>query len=169
VQAVDPTTLGAELIRQLATQGLGWLVAALAFVTAFVFYRQAVESAKNCAAQQEAANQLKDQIQEKRLEEARGYIRVFGEGTATNEKLATAISLRTETLQQVSSVCLQLQRDIAGLADVLKGLTGIVLDIQREHNAREAAWQVRQKQIEETLSRNGSKMESLLEELRRGR
>lgn len=166
---MDPTTLGAELIKQLATQGLGWLVACLAIIVAYVFYKQAEESGKNCSAQQEAAAQLRDQLQEKRVDEARGYIRVFSEGTATNEKLANAIALRTESLQQISALVVQIQKDIVALAEAVKGVGAVVLEIHREQNARDAAMQVRLKQMEDALKRNGERMDNLFEDARKGR
>lgn len=166
---MDPIPLGAELIKQLATQGLGWLVASLAFIVAYVFYKQATESGKNCSAQQEAASQLRDQLQEKRVDEARGYIRVFSEGTATNEKLANAIALRTETLQQVSALVVQIQKDLIALAEAVKSVGVVVLEIQREQNARDAATQIRLKQMEDALRRNGERMDALFEDARKGR
>lgn len=166
---MEPISLGAELIKQLATQGLGWLVASLAFIVAWVFYKRADEAGKLCSAQQEAASQLRDQLQEKRVDEARGYIKVFSEGTATNEKLANAITLRTETLQQVSGLVVQIQKDIVALAEAVKGVGAVVLEIHREQNARDAAVQIRLKQVEEILKRNGERMDALFEDTRKGR
>lgn len=166
---MEAIPLGAELIKQLATHGLGWLVASLTLLVAYVFYKQANESGKNCSAQQEAASQLRDQLQEKRVDEARGYIRVFSEGTATNEKLANAITLRTETLQQVSALVVQIQKDIMALAEAVKGVGAVVLEIHREQNARDATTQIRLKQMEDAIKRNGERMDTLFEDARKGR
>jgi hypothetical protein len=166
---VEPISLGAELIKQLASQGTPWLVTCLVGIVAYLFYMRSEAALKNCAVQSETAAQLRDQLQEKRVDEARGYIKVFSEGTQTNEKLASAISLRTETLQTVSQIVLQLQRDVQAVAEAVSRAAAIALDIQGEQNAREAAWQVRLKQIEETLRDNGKRIESLAEEARKAR
>lgn len=166
---MEPLSLGAELIKQLASQGTPWLVTCLLGIVAYLFYIRAEAALKACAAQQETSAQLRDQLQEKRVDEARGYIKVFSEGTQTNEKLAAAIALRTETLQTVSQIVLQLQKDVQGVADAVAKAATIALEIQGEQNAREAAWQVRLKQIEDVLKENGTRVGSLADEIRKTR
>jgi hypothetical protein len=166
---MDPTTLGAELIKQLATQGLGWLVSCLVGLIAYVFYLRGEKSNANCAAQTEAANMLRDQLQEKRVDEARGYIKVFSEGTSANEKLAQAISVRTETLQAVSAAAIQTQKELVQAREEIARLIALAQDIQSGQNTREAAWQVRLGQIEETTKKYERRIDELVGELRKER
>jgi hypothetical protein len=166
---VDPTTLGSELIKQLASQGTGWLLFSLACVVAYIFYQRQQAALENCASLTQRAGDLRDQLQEKRVEEARGYIKVFAEGTAANEKLAQAITVRTETLQAVSAAVLQTQQMITQISEALTKTLAVSQDLQSDQNAREAVWQVRLGQVEEILKKNAGRMDSLIDELRKAR
>lgn len=166
---MDPTTLGSELIKQLASQGLGWLLFGLSLVACYILYQRQQTALESCASLTQRAGDLRDQLQEKRVDEARGYIKVFAEGTVANEKLAQAITVRTETLQAVSTAVLQTQQMITQIAEVLTKLLALSQDMQNDQNAREAAWQVRLGQIEETVKKNAGRMEGLIDELRKAR
>jgi cell pole-organizing protein PopZ len=166
---VDPTTLGSELIKQLASQGLGWLLFSIACIVCYIFYQRQQVALENCASLTQRAGDLRDQLQEKRVDEARGYIKVFAEGTAANEKLAQAIAVRTETLQAVSAAVLQTQQTVTQMAELLGRVVSLAQDTQNDQNAREAAWQVRLGQIEEIVKKNAQRMDSLIDELRRAR
>lgn len=166
---MDPTTIGSELIKQLATQGLGWLLLGISLVVNYILYQRQQAALENCASMTQRAGDLRDQLQEKRVDEARGYIKVFAEGTTANEKLAQAIAVRTETLQAVSASVLQTQQMVAQMAELLGKVIALAQDVQNGENAREAAWQVRIGQIEETTKKNGQRMEDLVDELRKAR
>jgi len=166
---VDPTTLGAELIKQLASQGAGWLLSAILLVVCYLLYMRGQSLVENCTIQTQKASDLRDQLQEKRVDEARGYIRVFAEGTSANEKLAQAITVRTETLQAVSTVSLQTQERVAQATEALGRVIALAQDQQNCLNARESVWQVRWEQLEEIVKKNGSRIDTLIDELRKAR
>lgn len=151
---MEPTTLGIELIKQLAAQGLGWLLFALSLIICYILYLRQQSALQDCASQTKEAAMLRDQLQEKRLEEARGYIKVFHEGTAAHEKLSAAIAVRTETLQAVSAVSLE-------SAKKLEQLVTLVSALKSEEDTREAAWAVRVSGLTADLKR--------IEESSRGR
>jgi prophage DNA circulation protein len=101
-----------EGIRQLASQGTGWVLFLFASAFAFWLLSQLLKSKQICADQAAQATEAREQLQERRVEEARQTAAALGAAATTLADLASSVKDRTSTLDMLVNLVKQTARDI---------------------------------------------------------
>lgn len=104
--------LAAELFRALALQGTGWLLFCLAAIAGVLIFRKLLEVQATSVENMKEAEKLRQDLQEKRIIEAKETVVVLHEGAAANQKLAESVGVRTETLNRVVELQMAIEKDI---------------------------------------------------------
>lgn len=105
-------TLGTELVRTLALQGTGWLLFCLATIAGVLIFRKLLEVQATSVENIKEADKLRQDLQEKRIIEAKETVAVLHEGAQANQKLADSVGVRTETLNRVVELQMAIEKDI---------------------------------------------------------
>lgn len=104
--------LGTELVRALALQGTGWLLFCLATIAGVLIFRKLLEVQATSVENIKEADKLRQDLQEKRIVEAKETVAVLHEGAQANQKLADSVGVRTETLNRVVELQMAIEKDI---------------------------------------------------------
>jgi hypothetical protein len=104
--------LATELFRALALQGTGWLLFCLSVIAGVLIFRKLLEVQATAIENMKEAERLRQDLQEKRLVEAKETVNVLHEGAAANSKLAESVGVRTETLNRIVELQMAIEKDI---------------------------------------------------------
>ena len=104
--------LAAELIRSLASQGTGYILFCLSTTAGVLIFRKLLEVQATSIENMKEADRLRQELQEKRIIEAKETVNVLHEGAAANQKLAESVGVRTETLNRVVELQMAIEKDI---------------------------------------------------------
>jgi methylthioribose-1-phosphate isomerase len=102
-----------EGIRQIASQqGAGWVLFLFASAFAFWLLLQLLKSKTVCAQQYAQATEAREQLQEKRVEEARQTAAALSAAANTLADIGESMKDRTNTLDSLVTLVKQTARDI---------------------------------------------------------
>jgi hypothetical protein len=104
--------LGTELIRTLALQGTGWLLFCLSTIAGVLIFIKLLGVQATSVENIKEADKLRQDLQEKRIIEAKETVAVLHEGAQANQKLADSVGVRTETLNRVVELQMAIEKDI---------------------------------------------------------
>ena len=104
--------LAAELIKSLASQGTGYILFCLSTVAGVLIFRKLLEVQATSIENMKEADRLRQELQEKRIIEAKETVNVLHEGAQANQKLAESVGVRTETLNRVVELQMAIEKDI---------------------------------------------------------
>jgi hypothetical protein len=123
-----------EGVRLLAQQGTGWVL--FLFVTAGGVWvlRRLLSDQQRWMLLYEGCQKASQDIQEKRLGEARETTAALNAGAAANMKLALSMDARTQSLETLATLVTQMNRDMERNREMwlghLSGLLGDLKDIR---------------------------------------
>jgi len=107
-------SLAAELIKSLASQGTGYILFCISAIAGALIFRKLLEVQATSIENMKEADRLRQELQEKRIIEAKETVGVLHEGAQANQKLAESVGIRTETLNRVVELQMAIEKDIEG-------------------------------------------------------
>lgn len=105
-------SLAYELIKSLASQGTGYILFCLSTIAGVLIFRKLLEVQATSIENMKDADRLRQELQEKRIIEAKETVGVLHEGAQANQRLAESVGVRTETLNRVVELQMAIERDI---------------------------------------------------------
>jgi hypothetical protein len=108
------------LLKSLAAQGTPWILFVLSILACFYLLRELRSAERACGDRQFEAERSREQLHEKRVEEARQAISALNATAASNADLALAVKDRTAVLEKLDGDVREMRDSIIELCAVVK-------------------------------------------------